>query len=125
MWHWNNGKPCRVYDSRGNGTAPKITSGSTVVVSIPSSGPCAVPAGTKAVLVNVVAPGPTDTALLAEVMVGERGAKILEGMRRTIPLGRLGQPEDVAGAVAYFASDEAAYVTGQVLSVSGGLTMAG
>jgi 2-hydroxycyclohexanecarboxyl-CoA dehydrogenase len=58
-------------------------------------------------------------------MVGERGARILEGMRRTIPLRRLGRPEDVAGAVAYFLSDEAAYVTGQVLSVSGGLTMAG
>ena len=58
-------------------------------------------------------------------MAGERGVKILEGMRRAIPLGRLGQPEDVAGAVAYLVSDEASYVTGQVLSVSGGLTMAG
>ena len=77
------------------------------------------------ITVNAVAPGVTDTRLLAEVMVGERGAKILEGMRRTIPLRRLGQPEDVAGLVAYFASPEAAYVTGQVMSVSGGLTMAG
>jgi 2-hydroxycyclohexanecarboxyl-CoA dehydrogenase len=78
-----------------------------------------------AITVNVVAPGPTETQLLADVMTGERGAKILDGMRRTIPLRRLGRPDDVAGAVAYFASDEAAYVTGQVLSVSGGLTMAG
>lgn len=77
------------------------------------------------ITVNVVCPGPTDTALLAEVMVGERGAKVLQGMQRAIPLGRIGTPEDVAGAVAYFASEEAAYVTGQVLSVSGGLTMAG
>jgi 2-hydroxycyclohexanecarboxyl-CoA dehydrogenase len=77
------------------------------------------------ITVNAVAPGVTDTRLLAEVMVGERGTKILEGMRRTIPLRRLGQPEDVAGLVAYFASPEAAYVTGQVMSVSGGLTMAG
>ncbi|HYR95079.1 MAG TPA: 3-oxoacyl-ACP reductase family protein [Candidatus Binatus sp.] len=77
------------------------------------------------ITVNVVCPGPTDTQLLADVMVGERGAKILAGMQRAIPLGRLGKPEDVAGAVAYLASDEAAYVTGQVLSVSGGLTMAG
>jgi 2-hydroxycyclohexanecarboxyl-CoA dehydrogenase len=46
-------------------------------------------------------------------------------MKRAIPLGRLATPEDIAGAVAYFASDDAAYVTGQVLSVSGGLTMAG
>jgi 2-hydroxycyclohexanecarboxyl-CoA dehydrogenase len=77
------------------------------------------------ITVNVVAPGPTDTALLADVMAGERGARILEGVRRAIPLRRLGRPEDVAGAVAYFVSEEAAYVTGQVLSVSGGLTMAG
>jgi len=46
-------------------------------------------------------------------------------MQRAIPLGRLAEPEDVAGAVAYLVSEEAAYVTGQVLSVSGGLTMAG
>jgi 2-hydroxycyclohexanecarboxyl-CoA dehydrogenase len=77
------------------------------------------------ITVNVVCPGPTETALLAEVTAGERGAKVIEAMRRAIPLGRLGQPDDVAGAVAYLVSDEAAYVTGQVLSVSGGLTMAG
>jgi 2-hydroxycyclohexanecarboxyl-CoA dehydrogenase len=78
-----------------------------------------------AITVNVVCPGPTETQLLTDVMRGEGGAKILEGMRRGIPLRRLGRPEDVAGAVAYLASDEAAYVTGQVLSVSGGLTMVG
>jgi 2-hydroxycyclohexanecarboxyl-CoA dehydrogenase len=79
----------------------------------------------KGITVNVVCPGPTDTALLAEVGAGERGAKIVAGMQRAIPLGRIGQPDDVAGAVAYLVSDEAGYVTGQVLSVSGGLTMAG
>ena len=77
------------------------------------------------ITVNVVCPGPADTQLLADVMEGERGKKILAGMQRAIPLGRLAKPEDVAGAVAYLVSDEAAYVTGQVLSVSGGLTMAG
>jgi 2-hydroxycyclohexanecarboxyl-CoA dehydrogenase len=77
------------------------------------------------VTVNVVCPGPADTQLLKDVMTGERGQKILAGMQRAIPLGRLAQPEDVAGAVAYFASEEAGYVTGQVLSVSGGLTMVG
>lgn len=77
------------------------------------------------ITVNVVCPGPTDTQLLADVMVGDRGARILEGMRRAIPMRRLAQPEDVAGAVAYLASEEAGYVTGQVLSVSGGLTMVG
>ncbi len=76
------------------------------------------------ITVNAVCPGPTDTALLASVMEGERGQKILAGMTRAIPLGRLAQPDDVAGAVAYLASDEASYVTGQTLSVSGGLTMA-
>jgi 2-hydroxycyclohexanecarboxyl-CoA dehydrogenase len=78
-----------------------------------------------AVTVNVVCPGPTDTALLAEVTSGERGARIIEAMRRAIPLGRLGRPEDVVPAVLFFVSPAAGFVTGQVLSVSGGLTMAG
>jgi 2-hydroxycyclohexanecarboxyl-CoA dehydrogenase len=77
------------------------------------------------ITVNCVCPGPTETALLAAVMAGEQGEKVLAGMRRTIPLGRLGLPEDVAPAVVYLLSDGAAYVTGQVLSVSGGLTMHG
>jgi 2-hydroxycyclohexanecarboxyl-CoA dehydrogenase len=73
--------------------------------------------------VNVVCPGPTDTQLLREVM-GDR-PNLLEALKRGIPLGRLGQPEDLAGAVAFLASPDADFVTGQVLSVSGGLTMAG
>ena len=77
------------------------------------------------VTVNAVCPGPVDTQLLADVMAGERGQKIVAGLQRAIPMGRLAKPEDVAGAVAYLASEEAAYVTGQTVSVSGGLTMAG
>jgi 2-hydroxycyclohexanecarboxyl-CoA dehydrogenase len=77
------------------------------------------------ITVNCICPGPTETALLASVMSGEGGEKVLAGMRRAIPLGRLGQPEDIAPAVVYLLSDGAAYVTGQVLSVSGGLTMHG
>ena len=55
----------------------------------------------------------------------EQGERIIESMVRQVPFRRLGEPEDIAGAVAYFASDDAAFVTAQVLSVSGGLTMAG
>lgn len=75
--------------------------------------------------VNVVCPGPTDTALLKEVTAGEGGAKIIAAMTRAVPFGRLGTPEEVAAAVAFFASPDADFITGQVLSVSGGLTMAG
>jgi 2-hydroxycyclohexanecarboxyl-CoA dehydrogenase len=56
---------------------------------------------------------------------GEQGAKVHQGLKRAIPLGRVGQPEDIAGMVAFLASEEAAYITGQVVSVSGGLTMHG
>jgi len=76
--------------------------------------------------VNVVCPGPTDTALLAGVVEGARDpAKLIEAFKSAIPMGRLGQPDDLARAIAFFASDDAAFVTGQVLSVSGGLTMHG
>jgi len=73
--------------------------------------------------VNVVCPGPTDTQLLKDAMAGREG--VLDAMARTIPLRRLGKPEDLAGAVAFLVSPDADYATGQVLSVSGGLTMAG
>ncbi|KQW30384.1 2-hydroxycyclohexanecarboxyl-CoA dehydrogenase [Acidovorax sp. Root402] len=78
------------------------------------------------ITVNVVCPGPTDTALLAGVAEGARDpAKLLEAFRSAIPLGRLGQPDDLASAIAFFGSDDAAFITGQVISVSGGLTMHG
>ena len=75
--------------------------------------------------VNVICPGPTDTALLQQVSSGEKGAKIISAMTRAVPFRRLGQPEEIANAVAFFASPDTDFVTGQVLSVSGGLTMAG
>jgi 2-hydroxycyclohexanecarboxyl-CoA dehydrogenase len=71
--------------------------------------------------VNCVCPGPTDTALLDQV--AEASQKLYDSLAKAIPLRRLGQPEDVAGAVAFLASDEASFITGQALSVSGGLTM--
>jgi len=78
------------------------------------------------ITVNVVCPGPTDTALFAEYKEGAGNPeKLVEAFTRSIPLGRIGQPDDLPGAILFFASDDAAYVTGQVLSVSGGLTMAG
>jgi len=78
------------------------------------------------VTVNAICPGPTETRLLQDVAGdGERGARFREAVVQRTPLGRLGQPEDVAGAVCFLASDDAAFITGQVLSVSGGLTMAG
>ncbi len=78
------------------------------------------------ITVNVVCPGPTETPLLDEMSEkSERASKVLKAVARSIPLGRLARPDDVASAVAFFASEEAGYITGQVLSVSGGLTMAG
>lgn len=78
------------------------------------------------ITVNVVCPGPTDTALLATVTdAAANPEKLREAFARAIPLGRLGRPEDLPGAILYFASEDAGFVTGQVLSVSGGLTMNG
>lgn len=78
------------------------------------------------ITVNVVCPGPTDTALFADYKLGAGNPeKLEEAFRRSIPLGRIGRPDDLPGAILFFASDDAAYVTGQVLSVSGGLTMNG
>ncbi|NQU72632.1 MAG: glucose 1-dehydrogenase [Rhodospirillales bacterium] len=76
--------------------------------------------------VNVVCPGPTDTALFDSYKQGAGDPdKLNEAFRRAIPMGRIGNPEDLPGAILFFASDQAAYITGQVLSVSGGLTMSG
>ena len=70
--------------------------------------------------VNCVCPGPTDTPLMAAVP-----DKVKDALIKAIPFRRLGKPEEVADAVVFFASERARYITGQVLSVSGGLTMAG
>ncbi len=76
--------------------------------------------------VNVVCPGPTATALFEGYKQGAGNPeKLEEAFRRAVPMGRIGAPEDLPGAILFFASDDAAYITGQVLSVSGGLTMAG
>jgi 2-hydroxycyclohexanecarboxyl-CoA dehydrogenase len=77
------------------------------------------------VTANIVCPGPTDTEMLRDVAQAHPDAdKVLERLARAVPMKRLGQPEDVAHAVRFFASEGASYITGQTLSVSGGLTMA-
>lgn len=80
----------------------------------------------KGITLNTVCPGPTDTPLLAAVAGDdERGQKIRAALVGAIPMKRVGQPEDIPGAVCFLASDDAAFITGQTISVSGGLTMHG
>jgi 2-hydroxycyclohexanecarboxyl-CoA dehydrogenase len=77
------------------------------------------------VTVNSVCPGPTETPLLEGMLgAGDASAKMVEALRKAVPMRRLGRPEDVASAVAFLASEGAGFITGQTLSVSGGLTMA-
>ena len=77
------------------------------------------------VTANAVCPGPTDTDMLAE-MTSEApdSRRLLDALARAVPMRRLGTPDDVAAAIAFLASEQAGYITGQTLSVSGGLTMA-
>ena len=76
------------------------------------------------VTVNAVSPGPTDTPLFSALAAaGGNSAKTMAALERAVPMRRLGRPADVAGAVAFLASDEASYITGQTLSVNGGLAM--
>jgi 3-oxoacyl-[acyl-carrier protein] reductase len=72
----------------------------------------------RGVTVNAVAPG-----FIATDMTAALGEELLEGIRKEIPLGRLGDPQDVADAVLYLASDAASFITGLVLTVDGGLTV--
>ena len=75
---------------------------------------------------NVVCPGLTETGMLEQFMQGAGNPdKLREAYRRAVPMGRLGRPEDIPGAVLFFSSDDADFITGQVISVSGGLTMHG
>ena len=78
------------------------------------------------VRVNAVAPGPIETPLLnsAAEIYGEIGARLKQGMIDATVLGRIGEPEEVAAAIAFLASEDASYLTGQTINVSGGLSMA-
>ena len=76
--------------------------------------------------VNGIAPGPIETPLLMQALeFGEIGEKIIGNMKAGTQLGRMGTPDEVAAAAAFFASDDASYVTGEILGVSGGMGMVG
>jgi 2-hydroxycyclohexanecarboxyl-CoA dehydrogenase len=75
------------------------------------------------VTANAVCPGPTRTPML-DRMAAEGGGKLVDALIRAVPMRRLAEPEDIAAAVVFLASDRASFITGQTLSVSGGLTMA-
>lgn len=78
----------------------------------------------RGVTVNAVCPGPTATPLLQEMAQdGGLGERIVPALERAVPMRRIGQPGDYPGLVAFLASDDAAFITGQTISVSGGLTM--
>src|SRR4029077_15761499 len=70
----------------------------------------------KGVILNTLCPGPTDTAILRSFLEGPDGARSAEGLKRAIPMRRLGVPEDYPGLVAFLLSDDAAYITGQTIS---------
>ena len=75
---------------------------------------------------NTICPGPTNTpAMDAFVGADEKGQKVRDAMVRGMPLGRIGEPTDYPGLVAFFASEDSAFMTGQTISISGGLTMHG
>ena len=81
---------------------------------------------TKGVRLNCVCPGVTETGMLEQFMQGAGDPeKLREAFRRAVPVGRLGRPEDIAGTVLFLASEDADFITGQAISVSGGLTMHG
>ncbi len=79
----------------------------------------------EGICVNSVCPGPTHTPLLESVKDEPNGEQLYEALRRAIPFRRFGDPADIAGIVVFLCSDEASYITGQSISVSGGLTMHG
>ena len=74
------------------------------------------------ITLNVVSPGPSDTPLFARF---DESGKLAAALERAIPMRRLGQPEDYPGIIAFLISDDASFITGQTVSVSGGLTMHG
>lgn len=85
---------------------------------------CARELARRGITLNTVCPGPTDTPLLAHT-AEQTGGRLVEALTRAVPMKRLAQPEDYPGMVAFLLSDDAGYITGQTISVSGGLSMHG
>ncbi len=77
------------------------------------------------ITVNTILPGPIDTPLLDQVRAHEQGDAMIAAMKKATPLGRLGAPEEIASAVAFLCSDDAAYITGETIGVSGGMGIGG
>ena len=101
---------------RGNGGQCNYAASKAGIVGFSKS--LAREIASRGVTVNVIAPGFIETDMTASLTEAQA-----EGARAQIPLGRIGKPEDVAAAVAFLAGDGAAYVTGQVLCVDGGMAM--
>lgn len=106
--------------SKGSSTGEVVYSGAKGAVIAFTKG-LAREVARHGITVNCVAPGLTDTPLLAGISEGAE--KLMSAIVRSIPLGRVGKPEEVARAILFFASPDADYITGQTLSVNGGLTM--
>jgi len=103
---------------RGSGLLPVYSSSKAAVLGLTRSN--AVELARYKITVNAVCPGPIDTAMLAPLLADER---FQEKVKKGVPLRRLGRPEDVAAAVAFFASEEASFITGQHLVIDGGMTV--
>lgn len=106
-------------DSARSGAAGEAVYAGTKNALVAFSKSLAQEVGRHNITVNCVSPGVIETPLSAP------NAALLEKFKRRVPLKRLGKPADVAGAVAFLASGDSAYITGEVLSVGGGISMAG
>ncbi len=103
---------------RGSGLLPVYSATKAGVIGVTRAN--AVELARFGVTVNAVCPGPIQTEMLAPLLADERyREKLIKG----VPMRRLGVPEDVAGAVAFFASEEASFITGNVLVIDGGMTV--
>ena len=112
-------------DSGRIGTPGEVLYSGTKAAIVASSKALARELARYNIRVNCVSPGPVHTELWEKLHEGEKGEQVTAAVIKAIPMRRLGEPEDVADVVAFFVSDDSRYMTGQVLSIDGGLTMIG